>query len=311
MRSAIVDIDTSTLQLLIVDDHMRPVVDLCRFVRLDSSGRLDAKAISRCLKVCREVRAVIDANDVGAIHASATKALCDAANASDVITPAEQILGAHIEILTMEREADLLALAVSRTFPELAKTHYLVVDVGDSSTWIIDVVRGRATTSSNVPIGAAQLTARYLRHDPSTGGEQNAVERAIDVALREVERPTGVTVIGTAKTSATIAALELATDDPKRITGLHIAHRFVFSWYMQLARMPRAKRKKLPGIDAERADVIVGGVAIYSRLLTWAGAAELVTSDRGIRWGLAFERASLGEKKPPARRRKPSSKRAS
>jgi hypothetical protein len=71
---------------------------------------------------------------------------------------------------------------------------------------------------------------------------------------------------------------------------------------MQLARLPLAKSKKLPGIDTERAEVIVGGVAIYARLLTWAGAAELVTSDRGIRWGLAFERASLGEK----RRRKTS-----
>jgi exopolyphosphatase/pppGpp-phosphohydrolase len=54
--------------------------------------------------------------------------------------------------------------------------------------------------------------------------------------------------------------------------------------------------------------VIVGGVAIYSRLLTWARAAELVTSDRGIRWGLAFERASLSQRKAARRSPKARSK---
>jgi exopolyphosphatase/guanosine-5'-triphosphate,3'-diphosphate pyrophosphatase len=280
VRSAIVELDTTTLKLLIVDDKLNSVVDLRRSVR----------AGSRYLETCREYRAAIDANDVGATHAIALS------DASDVVGSAEQILGARVEILTMEREAELLALAVSRTFPELAETHCLVVDVGDSSTWIIDVVGGCATTSTNLPIGAAQLTARYLRHDPSTGAEQNAVERAIDKALKPVELPKGVAVVGTSTTAATIGALQLEDDDPTHVTGLRVAHRFVVSWSMRLARTPLAARKQLPGIDVERADVIAGGVAIYARSMTWVNAAELVTSDRGFRWGVAFEHA-----KKPAR----------
>jgi exopolyphosphatase/guanosine-5'-triphosphate,3'-diphosphate pyrophosphatase len=125
VRTAILEINANTLLLLIVDEDVRRVVDLCRFVGrgLDASGRLNPKAISRSLKICREYRAVMEAN------------------AQDFITRAEKILGTRVEVLTIEREADLLALAVARTFPELAKTHYLVVDVGDSSTWILDDAR--------------------------------------------------------------------------------------------------------------------------------------------------------------------------
>jgi exopolyphosphatase/guanosine-5'-triphosphate,3'-diphosphate pyrophosphatase len=246
---------------------------------------------------------VIEANDVAATHVIATEAV---AKAQGFVASAETILGARIEVITAQREAELAALAVSRTFPELAKKHHLVVDVRDASTEIVEVEGGRIVAATSVPIGAAQLSKRYLRHDPSTGAEQNAVERAIDKALKPVRRPNGIAVVGTSKTAATIAALELATDDPDRVTGLRIAHRFVFSWSMRLARVTLAKRKTIPGIAPERANVIVGGVAIYARLLTWANAAELVTSDRGIRWGLAFERGNAPVK-PPARsaKRKP------
>jgi len=38
----------------------------------------------------------------------------------------------------------------------------------------------------------------------------------------------------------------------------------------------------------------VVGSAIAQAVLQWAGAAELVVSDRGVRWGLAEELAAAG-----------------
>ncbi|HEY8943834.1 MAG TPA: hypothetical protein VIM73_06225 [Polyangiaceae bacterium] len=47
------------------------------------------------------------------------------------------------------------------------------------------------------------------------------------------------------------------------------------------------QRRALSGLEPKRADVIPVGAEIVRRVLAWSGAAELVVSDRGVRWGLA------------------------
>jgi len=138
VNTAVIDIGTNTLLLLIVDDQLRRVVDLCRFGRLgkglDASGRLDPGAIAKSLEICREYRAVMDEHGVGAPAVIATQAMREAKNAAEFVGPAEQILRTTIEVIGGTREAELAFLSVARTFPELAGKPYVVVDVGGGST---------------------------------------------------------------------------------------------------------------------------------------------------------------------------------
>lgn len=121
MRTAVIDIGTNTLLLLVVNEKLQRVVDLCRFGRLgkglDASGRLDPAAIARSLDICSEYRRVIDEHGVGATYAIATQAVREARNAREFVEPAERILGTTIEVIAGQREAELAALSVSRTFP--------------------------------------------------------------------------------------------------------------------------------------------------------------------------------------------------
>ena len=50
----------------------------------------------------------------------------------------------------------------------------------------------------------------------------------------------------------------------------------------------------MPGLEPQRADVIAGGAAIYARLAAHLGAEAMITSDRGVRWGLLHELAGRG-----------------
>jgi exopolyphosphatase/pppGpp-phosphohydrolase len=56
--------------------------------------------------------------------------------------------------------------------------------------------------------------------------------------------------------------------------------------------VPIARRAEIMGMEPQRADVIVGGAAIYARLAQRVAASVMITCDRGVRWGLAFERAA-------------------
>src|ERR1041384_175048 len=119
MPTAVIDIWTNTLLLLIVDPAMRPLVDLCRFGRLgkglDATGRLAADAGATNPENCPEDGRVMDGHGVARPIVIATQAAREASNASDFLGPAEQILGAPIQVIAGEREAELAARAVART----------------------------------------------------------------------------------------------------------------------------------------------------------------------------------------------------
>jgi exopolyphosphatase/guanosine-5'-triphosphate,3'-diphosphate pyrophosphatase len=298
VNTAVIDIGTNTLLLLVVDEELKRVVDLCRFGRLgkglDASGNLDPEAIARSLEICREYRAVMDAHHVDAPAVIATQALREAKNASAFVKPAEEILRATIEVIQGTREAELAFLSVARTFPELAGKPYVVVDVGGGSTEFI-VTDGKDVVSAvSVPIGAVRLTERHLEHDPPTADEIAALDADIDRHLAPLDLPAGVPLIGTAGTATTMgsAQLALAKYDPDAVTGLRLAPGIVDEMRARLLAATIAARKGMPGIEIQRADVIAAGVAIYARAVHRMQSPVMITCDRGIRWGLAFERCA-------------------
>jgi exopolyphosphatase/guanosine-5'-triphosphate,3'-diphosphate pyrophosphatase len=294
VNTAVIDIGTNTLLLLVVDEHAGRVVDLCRFGRLgkglDASGNLAADAIAKSLEICREYRRVLDANGVKAPSVIATQALREAKNGRDFVGPAEQILGAPIEIIAGEREAELAFTSVARSLAELAGKPYVVVDVGGGSTEFIATDGARVVSAASVPIGAVRLTERHLAHDPPTEREIAALDADIDAKLATLDLPRHVPLVGTAGTATTLAAIELGRYDAERVTGLHLSRARVGELRRATLAATVEQRKATPGIEHQRADVIAAGIAIYDRALERVQATELIVCDRGIRWGLAYER---------------------
>ena len=292
MRTAVIDIGTNTLLLLVVekrDGKLVPVVDLCRFGRLgkglDATGSLAPDAIAKSLEICREYRKVMDELGVDALRAIATQAMREAKNASEFVPKAEAILRAKIEVIAGQREAELAKIAVARTFPDLTGP-YVVVDVGGGSTEFIT-----PTSAVSVPIGAVRLTERHLRSDPPTAAEIAALDADIAKHLATLDLPTGVPLVGTAGTATTIAAIKLglAHYDPEAVTGLRIAPDALDALLARLLAATVAERRTIPGLEPERADVIAAGVAIYARAMARMHAPVMITCDRGIRWGVAYE----------------------
>ena len=296
-KQGVIDIGTNTLLLLIVDDQLHRVVDLCRFGRLgkglDASGNLAADAIARSLEICREYRRVMDEHGVKAPAVIATQALREAKNASAFVTPAQEILQAPIEVIGGTREAELAYTSVAQAFPELAGQPYVVVDVGGGSSEFIVTDGTRVVSAVSVPIGAVRLTERHLKHDPPTRDEIDELAADIDRHLGPLDLPIQIPLIGTAGTATTMAAvaLGLATYDPDKVTGLRLEPARVNHLRDDLLAKTTAERTAMPGIEPQRADVIAAGVAIYARALARIHAPVMIACDRGIRWGLAYERS--------------------
>ena len=296
MNTAVIDIGTNTLLLLIVDEQLHRVVDLCRFGRLgkglDASGNLADESVAKSLEICREYRGVMNEHGVKSPAVIATQALREAKNAADFVEPAQQILGATIEIIAGAREAELAFTSVANAFPNLAGQPYVVVDVGGGSTEFIVTDGAKVVSAVSVPIGAVRLTERHLKHDPPAHGEILELEADIDRHLASLALPVGVPLIGTAGTATTMAAvaLELTTYDPDKVTGLRLEPERVAVLRDTMLAATTAERRATPGVEPQRADVIAAGIAIYARALDRIHAPVMITCDRGIRWGLAYER---------------------
>ena len=303
-RLATVDIGTNTLLLLVgevgADGVVRAVRDECRFGRLgqglDRSGRLADEAIERSLAIAREFRGYLDDAGVEAVAAVGTQALREASNASDFLVPAQELLGTRIEVIGGEREAELVYRSVAAAFPELAAGDLVVADVGGGSTEVIAGRGGVITSLVSLPIGAVRLSERHLHGDPPAADEARALVADIDEHLGRLDPDlagAGAALVGTAGTATTLAAVaqRLPAYDASRVQGFRLARAEVERLVARFLELTLAEKRRLPGLEPQRADVIAGGAAIYARLAAHLGADAMITSDRGVRWGLLHELA--------------------
>jgi exopolyphosphatase / guanosine-5'-triphosphate,3'-diphosphate pyrophosphatase len=294
------------------------ITRLGRGIGAGAGARLGDEGIARTLEVLRRYAALAASHGAsGPAHVAAvgTEALRRAGNAAAFLEPAAAVLGAPVEVIDGEREAALTFRAVLASFPEVATRRALVIDIGGGSTEVVAADGGRVALRSSLPIGSVRLTERHVRGDPPAPAELAAMERDIDEQLGRIPQafatggPTPPLLVGVAGTVTSLAAMAAAGDtgagqdlgqdlkqDLKQDPGLVHGHTLSAAGLdRQIARLgaaTQAQRETMPGLDPRRADVILAGALVLRAIVRRSGAAAVLVSDRGIRWGLYLERRS-------------------
>jgi exopolyphosphatase / guanosine-5'-triphosphate,3'-diphosphate pyrophosphatase len=301
MKVASVDIGTNSTRLLVadIDGHGRDakLATVDRRTQITRLGqgvhdarRLHPDAIERTLAVLRQYRQVLDEHGVAKVRATATSASRDAANRDDFFDPAEEILGARPQLISGEEEARLEYLGATAA---LEPDSYLVVDVGGGST---EFIAGRAEPEGlvSIDIGCVRLTEQYLRGDPPTPEELSQAVSVVRDHLADVDRlvPAAAranTLVGTAGTVWTLAAVELGVDpsESERIDHFRLTKAAAEDVFRTLATEPIAQRRHNPGLEPGRVDVIVGGAIVVVSVMRHWGFDELLVSEADILDGLA------------------------
>jgi exopolyphosphatase / guanosine-5'-triphosphate,3'-diphosphate pyrophosphatase len=302
VRIATIDIGTNTTLLLIAESADGSVVaeraEITRLGRgIGADGGLGRQGIERTLAVLADYAAI--AKERGAaIHAIGTEGLRRASNAQEFLVPAAQILGTAVEVIDGDREAALTFLAASRAFPEATSGTAVVVDIGGGSTEIIVSRAGAVDFRRSLPLGSVRLTEKHVKHDPALATETAAIADEASLLLAQVPFPSQpATLIGIAGTVTTLAAmsLDLTSYDPDLVHGHRMTLPALDQQIDRLRSATQAEREKMAGLDPRRADVILAGALLLRAIAERAHAPEILVSDRGIRWGLFFEKA------PPTR----------
>lgn len=294
-RVAAIDCGTNSVRLLVAEADGTPIERLMRITRLgqgvDRTGRLDDAAIDRTLEVLREYREVMDRLGASRVRMAATSASRDATNRDAFFDAATEILGSRPELLSGHDEAALSFRGATADL-DPADGPFLVVDIGGGSTEFA-VGTTEVQGSISIDVGCVRMTEKHLHHDPPQAEELSnclgEIQLHLDDVLREVpELATARTFVGLAGTITNAAAVEqgIAEYDPELIHHFVLTKEAAEDVFRTLAIESLADRRHNPGLEAARADVIVGGLCVLVSVFRSFGLQECVVSESDILDGL-------------------------
>ncbi|MES2459215.1 MAG: Ppx/GppA phosphatase family protein [Armatimonadota bacterium] len=309
---AAIDIGTNSVKMTVATGGLgaplHVLADVTSITRLgkkvDAEGRLTTEAVNRTLAALDGF--AHEARSLGAtrITAVGTSALRDAANGKEFVQRAEALLGGKVEVITGDREATLIYTAARHDrdlpLPESSDITLATTDIGGGST---EVVLGRGDTvtfRTSLQLGAVRLTERAMLSDPPTPAELAQAIAIADDALAVVPvtpAREAVFMVGSGGTAANLAAMKLSVGRPtgspaltlEEVHATRLTLEEIEERIESLAAVPVFERRAVPGLEPDRADVIVAGAIIQARALRHLDASTMIVSLRGLRYGLLYE----------------------
>jgi exopolyphosphatase / guanosine-5'-triphosphate,3'-diphosphate pyrophosphatase len=292
VRVGVVDLGTNSTRLLVADVDGERVDEVSRrtaITRLgegvDERRKLLPLPLARVRNVLSDYRRELEQLGAERVLAIGTSAVRDAENGEAFLGEIEWSYGFASRLLSGDEEAELTRRGVANG--RVLGDDTLVLDVGGGSTELIT-----AAERTSVDVGSVRLTERHLRSDPPTREELEAAAQTVRDELPELDPGEA---IGVAGTITTLAALELGGYDRDRVHGHRLTREGVDAQLARLASLPLAERRELPGLEPERAPVIVGGAIVVREVLDRFGLGGLEASERDLLHGTALEAAKLPE----------------
>jgi exopolyphosphatase/guanosine-5'-triphosphate,3'-diphosphate pyrophosphatase len=310
---AAIDIGTNSFHLLVA----RPTAN-GRFEVLDrekevvrlgaGSGdmkRLEPEAVERGVAALARFRRIADS--FGAeVHAVATSAVREAENRNEFLIRAQTEADVWVDVISGLEEARLIHLGVIQAVPVFDQ-QVLVVDIGGGSTEFAVGRGGELLGARSLKLGAIRITERFFAREPVKKRALVEARTFIRSYLQPVTRLLGrlggfEVAVGSSGTILSAAEMIRARrgDEPVRQMGNSTFTVEELSEVgLDLASRPRVvDRLAVPGLDARRADIILGGVMILEQAMKALGIKEMILSDYALREGVLLDvlrRRSAGE----------------
>ncbi|MBL7685926.1 MAG: Ppx/GppA family phosphatase [Deltaproteobacteria bacterium] len=308
MKFASIDIGSNTLLLLIgifnQEGEILPLVEKAEIVRLgeglNETGQLKPEAMERTLNTLLKFTDLCHRNQVEGIACIGTEALRRASNSLEFIHRIQENCGFKVEIITGKKEAELAYLSANLDF-STSDRNLVVLDIGGGSTELIweKDQHGEFTRLQMVSMkmGSVRLTEQFIHEDPISESSfqklSDYIEERIEKDLSPLSPPEdGFTLVGLAGTVTTLASMDqkLEEYDSKKIQGSVLSLTRLEHLIEELKSKNLEDRKRIIGIEPKRADVLLAGALILRAVMKKLKAIHLVVSDRGIRYGLLYQK---------------------
>ena len=298
-RLAGIDIGTLTCRVLVAEvppeGPVHPLYSGRKILRLgegvDHTGRLRPEATSRVMETIREWKRIIESHAVEQYRAVATSAVREARNGEEFVRAVRQKTGVEIEVIDGEEEARRTLLGIRSGLPSDVE-NILGLDIGGGSTEFIASRRGQTPHVTSIDVGVVRLSERVLKHDPPSAQDVHEAEGIVRTlargALRKIGDVTDLTLVGTAGTITSLAAMaqQLCIYDPAWIQNYELNPSAIQRVERDVFSKTKADRVGIPGLEAGREEVIAAGTLILRCIMEELKAQRCLVSEYGLREGV-------------------------
>jgi exopolyphosphatase/guanosine-5'-triphosphate,3'-diphosphate pyrophosphatase len=300
---AFMDMGTNSIRLLVVHLHANHsftiLTRLKETIRLGegefTEQYLQPAAIDRAVLVAREFVGLARSYGAEEIIAVATAATREAVNQRAFLRRLRQEAEVEVHVVSGLEEARLIYLGVVSGV-HLGDKHALFIDIGGGSTEVIIGTQQQYAYLNSLKLGAIRLTTRFLADlrgpIPMRLYEQvrRHVRHYVMHMLREIQSHRVDLAIGSSGTIESLGDIAarlflkrpLQRDDTLQYPQLKEVVALLGSLSLEA-------RRKVPGLNPSRADIIMAGAAILDTLMEELSLAEIRVTERGLRDGLLVD----------------------
>lgn len=304
MRFAIVDLGTNSVRFdvhEVLPDGV--VIRLHReklMVRLGQNlftkGRLDPEAMERTVYAFRGFQKTAKMLGVERFAAFATSAVRDASDGLALVRKIKRATGIELRVISGKDEALFIARGILRNEPRAAGAVALV-DIGGGSTEVSLCRKGKILFSHSFDLGVARIHQVFLKSSPPPKAKkgQDPVDMVRAFVREQLKEkldaegwPKGARIkriVGSSGTARALVKLHRRrTGEKKPLTP-----RALGALVEDMRRMTLPQLLRLPGMEANRADLILAGTVVLEEIARVLNVKEIVATEFSLRDGLLEE----------------------
>ena len=300
-RLAAIDIGSNSIRCIVVEvdklgkyrvlDDEKETVRLGEGIARDNA--ISEAAWKRAMDALARMKMIIDGCGVIGVETVATSAVRRAANGGAFVKAVADSIGLQIEVISGEEEAELAALSTFNNF-DMEGKRYAMVDTGGGSVEIVTTLGNHVDEVFSLELGAVVLSESFGTTDQVKKEDYLRLRKQIRKSLKAAFPAEGNQVpclLGSGGTMTSIAAMVMALHKKEygSVHGSEVFRTELVHLLAMLLGKNLKERKAIPGLQPERADIIVAGVTVVNEIMEYFQANILKINERGIREGLILK----------------------
>ncbi|MFW5976710.1 MAG: Ppx/GppA family phosphatase [Bacillota bacterium] len=295
MKIASIDIGTNSSRLLIVDYKNKNYNILSQKLittrlgeEVDKNKYIKKSAINRLLAALKVFKKEIERYKVKKVKMVGTSALRDVSNSSEIKDLIYEKVGLKLNIIGGLKEAEYTYKGV---WLDLPFKNFMIIDIGGGSTEFI--WKTNKLNFKSLDLGAVRLTEKFITDVETeiTNKEKTKIKKFVQKNLKEnINKRLNKTTraVGVGGTITTLGTIDLELEEYKRDK----IHKYILKTVNisrildKMIHMNLKCRKKIKGLNPDRADIIVTGVIILEVILRFFKFNQIIISENDLLFGL-------------------------
>jgi len=300
MKLAVIDLGTNTCNLLIAEINQQQYTLLYQGkvgVKLGKGGinknLLTAEAFERATQALKKHQETIAGFNIDHVITIGTSAVRDAINRTDFEPHILQETGLQLQIISGEREADLIFKGVRLALKNLPDDT-LIMDIGGGSNEFIEIKQSQITYKESFPLGMARVLEQFPLTDPISASEMQAIESWFDKGMQSLwtqlngKQPSQL--IGCSGAFDTLADLLDQTAPGTKARQQQAIELADFNRIAaKVIHSTKAQRDQMTGMEPLRVEMIVPALILIRLVVKKLDISKIVQTDYALREGILFE----------------------